>query len=96
MLHELPVDQVKLDRSFLGHGRGRTGTAMPAAVLALDRALNVDIVAEGVETAELASELAAYGYQSAQGFHFARPMPAGEFGRRLPHTLPAEPVLTST
>ncbi|MEU4624715.1 EAL domain-containing protein [Actinoplanes sp. NPDC023801] len=80
-LLELPVDQLKLDRAFLG--RGGTGFAMPEAVLALARAADLEIVAEGVETPQQADELRAYGYRSAQGFHFARPMPADRFGRHL-------------
>jgi predicted signal transduction protein with EAL and GGDEF domain len=76
LLHELPVDQLKLDRSFVAAaGTGRRMN-MPAAVFALAGAADLDIVAEGVETAEQAAVLAALGYRSAQGFHLARPMTA--------------------
>jgi EAL domain-containing protein (putative c-di-GMP-specific phosphodiesterase class I) len=75
MLHELPVDQLKLDRSFT-QDTGGTRATMPAAVIALARAVDLDIVAEGIETEEQARRLSALGYRYAQGYHFARPLPA--------------------
>jgi diguanylate cyclase (GGDEF)-like protein len=75
MLHELPVDQLKLDRSFTQNTAGRRAT-MPAAVIALARAVDLDIVAEGIETPDQARRLAALGYRYARGYHFARPLPA--------------------
>ncbi|MEU4690356.1 EAL domain-containing protein [Actinoplanes sp. NPDC023714] len=80
LLHELPIDQLKLHGSLL-HGD------MPAAVLALAAAAGLDVVAEGVETAEQAATLAALGYRAAQGFHLAHPMTAtavAELALRLP------------
>jgi diguanylate cyclase len=61
-LHELPVDQLKLDRSCTRNTAGRRAT-MPAAVLAPARAVGLDIVAEGIETEEQASHLTALGYR---------------------------------
>lgn len=76
LLHELPVDQLKLDRSFTqGTDTSRRDT-MPAAVIALADAVGLDLVAEGVETGDQAARLARLGYQHAQGYHFARPLPA--------------------
>ncbi|GIF37196.1 EAL domain-containing protein [Actinoplanes xinjiangensis] len=49
---------------------------MPAAVIALADAVGLDLVAEGVETRDQAARLAELGYQHAQGYHFARPLPA--------------------
>ncbi|WP_433290896.1 putative bifunctional diguanylate cyclase/phosphodiesterase [Actinoplanes sp. CA-030573] len=78
LLHELPVDQLKLDRSFTqGTTSGQRDT-MPAAVIALARAVDLDIVAEGVETADQATRLTALGYHHAQGYHFARPLSADQ------------------
>ncbi|MFI5908042.1 putative bifunctional diguanylate cyclase/phosphodiesterase [Dactylosporangium sp. NPDC051541] len=75
LLQDLPVDELKLDRSFVQRDEsGRRGT-MPAAVLALARVVGLDIVAEGVEEQDQADRLAALGYRKAQGYHFARPMP---------------------
>ncbi|MEU4624780.1 EAL domain-containing protein [Actinoplanes sp. NPDC023801] len=76
LLHELPVDQLKLDRSFTqGTDTGRRDT-MPAAVIALAQAVGLDLVAEGVETDDQATRLTGLGYRHAQGYHFARPLPA--------------------
>jgi EAL domain-containing protein (putative c-di-GMP-specific phosphodiesterase class I) len=51
---------------------------MAAAILQLSTAINADIIAEGVETEEEAAVLADLGYNSAQGYLFARPMPLAE------------------
>jgi EAL domain-containing protein (putative c-di-GMP-specific phosphodiesterase class I) len=76
LLHELPVDQLKLFRSFTqGTDTSRRDT-MPAAVIALADAVGLDLVAEGVETGDQAARLAGLGYQHAQGYHFAKPLPA--------------------
>ena len=56
------------------------------AVVELARVLGLDVVAEGVETAAQAGRLHALGYQHAQGFHFARPMPADEIDTLLSGT----------
>jgi EAL domain-containing protein (putative c-di-GMP-specific phosphodiesterase class I) len=87
MLHELPVDQLKLDRSFTQDTGGRRAT-MPAAVIALAQAVDLDIVAEGIETEEQARRLSALGYRYAQGFHFARPLPADELSHLIAQSAP--------
>ena len=79
LLVKCPVDQIKLDRSFVSGP-----TAIAQAVVQLAKALAVEAVAEGVETAEQAEHLHALGYRRAQGYHFARPMPAAELSSRLP------------
>ncbi|AGZ43418.1 putative diguanylate cyclase/phosphodiesterase with PAS sensor [Actinoplanes friuliensis DSM 7358] len=70
LLANCPVDQIKLDRSFVDCD------VIASAVLELARGFGVEAVAEGVETAEQAARLAALGYGRAQGFHFAHPLPA--------------------
>ncbi|MGY2130337.1 putative bifunctional diguanylate cyclase/phosphodiesterase [Blastococcus sp. SYSU DS0617] len=72
-LRHLPVDCLKVDRSFVaelsaGHGE------IASAVIALARNLNLCTVAEGVETAEQADELARLGATYLQGFTLAEPM----------------------
>ncbi len=69
LLHELPVQTLKIDRSFvsgLGHRRAET----VRAIVALARSLDLDVVAEGVETAEERAALQALGCRYAQGFLF--------------------------
>ncbi len=76
-LSRFPVDVLKLDRSFtatLHDGRG--GEAVPAAVVQLARALDLEVVAEGIETAEQAARLRRLGAQSGQGYLYGRPAPA--------------------
>ena len=78
-LHELPVDILKLDRSLtLGHEPTVQKTAVARAAIDLGNALGMQTVAEGVESAGQAELLLALGCLRAQGFHFARPMPAAE------------------
>jgi diguanylate cyclase (GGDEF)-like protein len=75
LLHDCPVDEIKLDRSFTQSGvDGRVPVA--AAVIHLAQVLGLHAVAEGVETPEQAEQLLALGYIAAQGYHFARPMSA--------------------
>jgi diguanylate cyclase (GGDEF)-like protein len=73
LLATCPVDQIKLDRSFVPRD---TTSVIAAAVLQLARGFGVEIIAEGVETNAEAQCLLALGYDRAQGYHFARPMPA--------------------
>jgi diguanylate cyclase (GGDEF)-like protein len=82
LLHDCPVDEIKLDRSFTQSDL--TGRATVAAsVIQLARSLDLHAVAEGVETPEQAAHLLALGYVAAQGYHFARPMPAAQLGELL-------------
>jgi EAL domain-containing protein (putative c-di-GMP-specific phosphodiesterase class I) len=73
------VHALKLDRTFL-HGvpaDARAGTFV-IAILRLARELGLEVVAEGIETAEQLEFLIAQGAGLGQGFHLARPMPAAE------------------
>ncbi|WP_052720671.1 putative bifunctional diguanylate cyclase/phosphodiesterase [Actinoplanes rectilineatus] len=74
-----PVDQIKLDRSFVDGP-----DAIPEAVIQLAHALGIEAVAEGIETPEQADRLARLGYELAQGYLFARPMPAAALSAWLP------------
>jgi diguanylate cyclase (GGDEF)-like protein/PAS domain S-box-containing protein len=73
LLASTSFDQIKLDRSFTP---GPGADVMATAVMQIARLLGLDAVAEGVETPAQADRLHALGYEHAQGFHFARPMPA--------------------
>jgi diguanylate cyclase (GGDEF)-like protein/PAS domain S-box-containing protein len=74
-LTSLPVDILKIDRCFVSELDGTTtGSAVPQAVIRLGHALNLDIIAEGIETAAQARELTLLGCPLAQGYHFAKPL----------------------
>lgn len=75
-LRELPVQELKLDRSFVSRvGTDPRSAAIVRSTIDLSRALGMQMVAEGVEDAEALRLLAEWGCEVAQGFHVARPMP---------------------
>lgn len=90
-LKSLPVDEVKIDRSFVhnlvGSQRDREITA---SILELSHRLGLSVVAEGVETRETADLLAEMGCDWLQGYHFAKPLPFDDFvaWHRKRHPLP--------
>jgi diguanylate cyclase len=68
---------VKIDRSFvLGMPTEPDDTAVVRAIIELGRALGLRVVAEGVEDDRIRRTLAAAGCEVAQGWYYARPMPA--------------------
>lgn len=72
----LPVDELKIDISFVaGLGSDRACTAIVRAIVGLGNALDITVVAEGVENADQAFALRALGCEYGQGFHFGRPTP---------------------
>jgi EAL domain-containing protein (putative c-di-GMP-specific phosphodiesterase class I) len=78
-LKRLAINLIKIDRSFVaGIGHDRTDDAIVHAVIDLARRLGVRTIAEGVETAEQVALLRAAGCDIAQGFHYARAVPASD------------------
>ena len=78
-LRSLPIDQIKLDRSFVaGLGEASADAALAAGVLPLARALGIEVVAEGIETEGQLAHLFALGYRQGQGYMLARPGPAAD------------------
>ena len=76
-LRSLPIDQIKLDRSFVvGLGEASADAALAAGVLPLARALGIEVVAEGIETEGQLAHLFALGYRRGQGYMLARPVAA--------------------
>jgi diguanylate cyclase (GGDEF)-like protein/PAS domain S-box-containing protein len=83
-LKRLPLDTIKIDRSFIAEVRHNVEDAeIVRTILALAKALRRTVVAEGVETADQVAFLRAAGCDFAQGFHFAPPMPEGQFEQWL-------------
>jgi EAL domain-containing protein (putative c-di-GMP-specific phosphodiesterase class I) len=76
-LAALPVTELKLDRSFVAAMSGSTRAAsIVTSTLQLAHALDLVLVAEGVEDQATADALAALGCDLVQGYHFSRPVPA--------------------
>ena len=95
-LGHLPVDILKIDKSFVdGVAEGDDRNLVPA-ILELSRTLGLRTVAEGVETAAQATRLAGLGCPLAQGFFYSRPVPAAEMEPLLAAgRLPLRPALRS-
>lgn len=76
-LHELPVNAVKIDKSFIGQlGASEYHRVLVEATLRVAQTLGLDTVAEGIETREQAEMMASMGCAKGQGYWFGRPMPA--------------------
>ena len=73
-LHKLPVDALKIDRSFVKSLLLPDRPAIVESILALARTLNTSVVAEGIESEVQARELLRLGCTHAQGFLFSRPL----------------------
>ena len=83
-LDQLPLDVVKIDRSFVQRMVGdRYQTALIEATLMVAASLGLDVVAEGVETEEQADLLRRAGCRYAQGWLYGKPMFAGELARSI-------------
>jgi EAL domain-containing protein (putative c-di-GMP-specific phosphodiesterase class I) len=87
LLPKLPVDELKIDRSFVVRMQeSRAHATIIDAVISIARALDLSVVAEGVEDEPVAAALATAGVDLLQGYHLNRPKPPGEL------TLPGDPV----
>ena len=85
-LQRLPVDEVKIDKSFIRHcATHPEDKKIAAAVIALAHALDMRVVAEGVETEATAKLLGELGCDFAQGFLYGRPMTASELTGLIRH-----------
>ena len=79
-LKRMPVSTLKIDRSFVHELSSDANVAAIArTVIVLARSLNLDVLAEGVETLEQAEWLRREGCDWAQGWYYGRPMPAEDF-----------------
>jgi EAL domain-containing protein (putative c-di-GMP-specific phosphodiesterase class I) len=83
-LKRLPMDELKIDRMFITDAaRGGRDGALAAAVITLGSELGLQLVAEGVETAEQSAFLLGRGCHVQQGFLFSRPLPPAAFEELL-------------
>jgi len=92
-LRRLPIDRIKIDRSFIkGVPEDTDDVAMTAAVIAMGRALGLRILAEGVETRAQLEFLRSHGCEEAQGFLFSQPLPLAQLLELLAKCVPASAV----
>lgn len=73
------IDYLKLDRSFTRDVLGDDGRSIASAIVGLGHALNLKVIAEGVETEDEAEALRRLGYDEFQGYLFAHPIPIAEY-----------------
>jgi EAL domain-containing protein (putative c-di-GMP-specific phosphodiesterase class I) len=87
-LRELPIDEVKIDQSFVKNAAyDHRDRALVRSTVELGHALDLRVVAEGVEDAETYAFLAAEGCDIAQGYFISQPLPGHEFCTWLRHSL---------
>jgi len=83
-LKRFPIDTVKIDQNFVRDiARSSNDAAIVTAVISMARALNLGVIAEGVETEEQLDFLKREQCETIQGFLYSRPVPAEEFGAVL-------------
>jgi hypothetical protein len=86
-LRRMPVNSLKIDQSFVRDiSEDQSARAICTSIISLSRSLGLEVIAEGVETADQASRLRAQGCSRMQGYFIGRPMPASSItswiGRR--------------
>ncbi len=79
MLHSVPIDVMKLDKSFIDDYEDEKGSSIIQCVLNLAKMLEIPVVAEGVETKEQYEYLKDSGCDVIQGYYFSKPVPKEEF-----------------
>ena len=83
-LKRFRVDRLKIDQSFVRNlHTSRNDAAIALAIISLARALDLKVIAEGVETAEQCAFLRKHGCDEIQGYYFGRPVPAEGFAEML-------------
>jgi len=82
-LKHLPLDTIKIDRSFVAAIEEIADRSIVEAVVALAHGLGIGVVAEGIETERQAERLGELGCDLGQGYLFSRPVPAAKTGGLL-------------
>lgn len=93
-LKKLPVDVLKIDRSFIAHlPENKDDMAIATAIISMAKSLKIELVAEGVETQGQYRLLGSLGCEQLQGFYFSRPKALQDYLQN-PWSINAEDVLT--
>jgi diguanylate cyclase (GGDEF)-like protein len=83
-LHRFPIDQLKVDRSFVSAMEENTENGeIVRTIIALAKALNLKVVAEGIESIHQFHQLRVLGCEYGQGFLFSKPLPVADIERLL-------------
>lgn len=91
-LAQLPLDQLKIDQSFVQQVlESSANAAIVESTIALAKSLNLDVIAEGVETPAHQAWLMAHGCHAFQGYLFGRPMPVEEMEQAVRAQRPLPP-----
>ena len=85
-LQKLPLDRLKVDRSFVNDIAESGGSIIAGTIINLGKQMNLKVIAEGIESIEQEVQLKALGCDEVQGFYYAKPMPADEFFTHLEKT----------
>ncbi|HEX2158420.1 MAG TPA: EAL domain-containing protein [Actinomycetes bacterium] len=89
-LKELPIDELKIDRSFVSQmATSPSDAVIVRSTIDLGHNLGLRVVAEGVETQHTWEELTTLGCDTAQGYLLGRPMPAADLEQQFRHAAPA-------
>jgi EAL domain-containing protein (putative c-di-GMP-specific phosphodiesterase class I) len=84
-LSRLPIDKIKIDKEFiLGYDQSATSRAIMDAIIALGTALQLEVIAEGIESPEALTYIRQQGCKQAQGFYIGKPVSGDLFARRFP------------
>lgn len=83
-LRRFPIDVLKIDQSFVrGLGENSQDAQLISAIISLGKSLDLDIIAEGVETLEQLAFLRAHRCEEGQGFLFSKAVAAAEFAQLM-------------
>ena len=81
-LRQFPFDILKIDRSFVKDiVHSPDAAEVTRAIVALARGLNLELIAEGIETEEQLNQIKTYDCHEIQGYYFSRPLAANQFSQ---------------
>lgn len=88
-LKRLPFDQLKIDQSFVrGLVSNTADAAIVKAIIAMAKSMDLNLIAEGVETDQDLAHLSSFGCHHYQGYYFSRPLTSEQFTKYAKEHLP--------